>query len=302
MWYIQTLPVHSFGMDARPYMISGYASQMRNNNQLPLHAKRTALSSDEVPQSINYGTAPTGTTTLKASGSSRASKSHNLVTSTPVPKRTSPTAATGKPSTFHSEENPIIGDEPTNPQVNNRNSFHYNLLPYGSSDISPQRETGHGTRSFHNGKTTIVPFYASRLCISRNAHCALAPTVGQISVHILTHKRFMYNICDFALLWKISAYTILPVCLISFLIHISKQHLISKRRYASGIGPYDTYHANIDCQWIDITDVSPGNYILKVTVNPGFQVQESDFSNNVVRCEIRYTGSYVQANNCRITG
>ncbi|KTF87724.1 hypothetical protein cypCar_00004777, partial [Cyprinus carpio] len=70
----------------------------------------------------------------------------------------------------------------------------------------------------------------------------------------------------------------------------------------AGIGPYDTYHANIDCQWIDITDVSPGNYILKVTVNPGFQVQESDFSNNVVRCEIRYTGSYVQANNCRITG
>lgn len=40
----------------------------------------------------------------------------------------------------------------------------------------------------------------------------------------------------------------------------------------------------------------------QVTVNPGFQVQESDFSNNVVRCDIRYTGSYVQAYNCRITG
>uniref|UniRef100_A0A8C1Y8R5 Lysyl oxidase homolog n=1 Tax=Cyprinus carpio TaxID=7962 RepID=A0A8C1Y8R5_CYPCA len=289
MWYIQTLPVHSFGMDARPYMISGYASQMRNNNQLPMHAKRTALSSDEVPQSINYGTAPTGTTTLKASGSSRASRSHNLVPSTPVPKRTSPTAATGKPSTFHSEENPllqlstltgsnsIIGDEPTNPQVNNRNSFHYNLLPYGSSDISPQRETGHGTRSFHNGKTTIVPFYA---------RCELYNDLNE----------------GFARFKALYSKNVFQVCLISFLIHISKQHLISKRRYASGIGPYDTYHANIDCQWIDITDVSPGNYILKVTVNPGFQVQESDFSNNVVRCEIRYTGSYVQANNCRITG
>ncbi|KAK2835523.1 hypothetical protein Q5P01_016007 [Channa striata] len=81
-----------------------------------------------------------------------------------------------------------------------------------------------------------------------------------------------------------------------------------RRRFActahtQGLGPgcYDTYHANIDCQWIDITDVPPGNYILKVTVNPSQLVQESDFSNNEVQCDIRYTGSYVQARNCRIT-
>ncbi|XP_070688589.1 lysyl oxidase-like 5a [Pempheris klunzingeri] len=81
-----------------------------------------------------------------------------------------------------------------------------------------------------------------------------------------------------------------------------------RRRFActahtQGLGPgcYDTYHANIDCQWIDITDVPPGNYILKVTVNPSQLVQESDFSNNEVLCDIRYTGSYVQARNCRIT-
>ncbi|KAL4608038.1 protein-lysine 6-oxidase-like [Arapaima gigas] len=82
-----------------------------------------------------------------------------------------------------------------------------------------------------------------------------------------------------------------------------------QRRYActahtQGLSPgcYDTYNANIDCQWIDITDVPPGSYVLKVTVNPTFQVQESDFSNNVVRCDIIYTGSYVQTRNCRITG
>ncbi|CAL9696204.1 unnamed protein product [Knipowitschia caucasica] len=81
-----------------------------------------------------------------------------------------------------------------------------------------------------------------------------------------------------------------------------------RRRYActahtQGLGPgcYDTYHANIDCQWIDITDVLPGNYILKVTVNPSHLVEESDFSNNVVQCDVRYTGSYVQTRNCRIT-
>ncbi|KAM3620526.1 uncharacterized protein V6R79_025015 [Siganus canaliculatus] len=82
----------------------------------------------------------------------------------------------------------------------------------------------------------------------------------------------------------------------------------TRRRFActvhtQGLSPgcYDTYHANIDCQWIDITDVPPGNYVLKVTVNPSQLVQESDFSNNEVLCDIRYTGSYVQARNCRIT-
>ncbi|KAJ8373297.1 hypothetical protein AAFF_G00266530 [Aldrovandia affinis] len=82
-----------------------------------------------------------------------------------------------------------------------------------------------------------------------------------------------------------------------------------RRRYActahtQGLSPgcYDTYNANIDCQWIDITDVPPGSYILKVTVNPSRQVQETDYSNNVVRCEITYTGAHVQTRNCRITG
>ncbi|XP_026132865.1 protein-lysine 6-oxidase-like [Carassius auratus] len=81
------------------------------------------------------------------------------------------------------------------------------------------------------------------------------------------------------------------------------------RRYActahtQGLSPgcHDTYAANIDCQWIDITDVPPGNYILKVTVNPDFLVPESDFSNNVVRCEVIYTGVYIQTRNCVLTG
>ncbi|XP_066492514.1 protein-lysine 6-oxidase-like [Tiliqua scincoides] len=81
-----------------------------------------------------------------------------------------------------------------------------------------------------------------------------------------------------------------------------------QRRYActahtQGLGPgcYDTYNANIDCQWIDITDVPPGNYILKVMVNPDFLVAESDFTNNVARCDVTYTGRHATARNCRIT-
>ncbi|XP_076127499.1 protein-lysine 6-oxidase [Alosa pseudoharengus] len=80
------------------------------------------------------------------------------------------------------------------------------------------------------------------------------------------------------------------------------------RRYActshtQGLSPgcYDTYNADIDCQWIDITDVRPGKYILKITVNPGYQVPESDFNNNVVRCDIQYTGNYAQATGCHVS-
>uniref|UniRef100_A0AAV2JUU3 Lysyl oxidase homolog n=1 Tax=Knipowitschia caucasica TaxID=637954 RepID=A0AAV2JUU3_KNICA len=80
-----------------------------------------------------------------------------------------------------------------------------------------------------------------------------------------------------------------------------------RRRYActshtQGLSPgcHDVYAANIDCQWIDITDVPPGSYVLKITVNPSFHVLESDFTNNIVRCDVTYTGVYAQTRNCRI--
>ncbi|XP_056275029.1 protein-lysine 6-oxidase-like isoform X2 [Pseudoliparis swirei] len=78
-----------------------------------------------------------------------------------------------------------------------------------------------------------------------------------------------------------------------------------QRRYActahtQGLSPgcYDTYNADIDCQWIDITDVSPGKYVLKVTVNPRQLVQESSYSNNVARCDVQYTGSAAHMSGC----
>ncbi|XP_060933036.1 protein-lysine 6-oxidase [Limanda limanda] len=81
------------------------------------------------------------------------------------------------------------------------------------------------------------------------------------------------------------------------------------RRYActahtQGLSPgcYDTYNADIDCQWIDITDAKPGNYILKVSVNPSYHVPESDYSNNIVRCDVRYTGNYAYVSGCQMSG
>lgn len=73
--------------------------------------------------------------------------------------------------------------------------------------------------------------------------------------------------------------------------------------HTQGLSPgcYDTYNADIDCQWIDITDVKPGNYILKISVNPSYHVPESDYSNNVVRCDVRYTGNYAYVSGCQLS-
>ncbi|XP_062235540.1 protein-lysine 6-oxidase-like isoform X1 [Platichthys flesus] len=73
--------------------------------------------------------------------------------------------------------------------------------------------------------------------------------------------------------------------------------------HTQGLSPgcYDTYNADIDCQWIDITDVSPGKYILKVTVNPQQQVPESNFNNNVARCDVQFTGTAAHVSGCTVT-
>lgn len=73
--------------------------------------------------------------------------------------------------------------------------------------------------------------------------------------------------------------------------------------HTQGLSPgcYDTYNADIDCQWIDITDVPPGKYILKVTVNPKQQVQESNYDNNIVRCDVQYTGTSAHVSGCSVS-
>jgi hypothetical protein len=50
----------------------------------------------------------------------------------------------------------------------------------------------------------------------------------------------------------------------------------------------DIYSGNLDCNWIDVTDVPPGDYTLRISVNPPLDatgvppVVERDYSNNVL--------------------
>jgi hypothetical protein len=47
------------------------------------------------------------------------------------------------------------------------------------------------------------------------------------------------------------------------------------------MGWADTYSTALPCQWIDITGVPPGDYTLRITINPEHILLESDYSNNV---------------------
>jgi len=48
----------------------------------------------------------------------------------------------------------------------------------------------------------------------------------------------------------------------------------------------DIYHRGLDCQWIDITGVPSGRYVLEVQINPAHVIKEHDYSNNVGHAEV----------------
>lgn len=66
------------------------------------------------------------------------------------------------------------------------------------------------------------------------------------------------------------------------------------------VGCYDVYKYDIDCQWVDITELPVGNYYFKVSVNPEYKVPELTFNNNAATCSLHYNGLRVHVHNCTL--
>ncbi|XP_048585018.1 lysyl oxidase homolog 2A-like isoform X2 [Nematostella vectensis] len=71
-----------------------------------------------------------------------------------------------------------------------------------------------------------------------------------------------------------------------------------------GVSPncYDVYKWNIDCQWIDVTDMAWkfGKFYLRIVVNPNRTVAETDYDNNIGICEVDYYNPVVIFSKCRL--
>ena len=81
-------------------------------------------------------------------------------------------------------------------------------------------------------------------------------------------------------------------------------------------GCKDIYYYNIDCQWMDITDLSPGLsvfiltsltllynlgvYVFKMAINPEYKVPEITFENNAALCNLHYNEVHAHIHNCSL--
>jgi hypothetical protein len=55
------------------------------------------------------------------------------------------------------------------------------------------------------------------------------------------------------------------------------------------LGWADVYNWGLDCQWVDITGVPSGDYVLEVSINPAEQVEEITFDNNIALIPVTIT-------------
>ncbi|CAH8454871.1 unnamed protein product [Heterobilharzia americana] len=72
-----------------------------------------------------------------------------------------------------------------------------------------------------------------------------------------------------------------------------------------GISPgcQDNYFHDYDCQWLDITDLSPGEYTFQLILNPDFLVPEITYDNNAIQCRLSVGHThhhYAMLSKCRL--
>jgi len=65
-----------------------------------------------------------------------------------------------------------------------------------------------------------------------------------------------------------------------------RRHLCSASTQGISQNCGDLYASYLDCQWIDITGVPSGRYILQNHINPHQLAVESDYHNNIIQCTI----------------
>uniref|UniRef100_A0A1I8GEC2 Scavenger receptor cysteine-rich type 1 protein M130-like n=1 Tax=Macrostomum lignano TaxID=282301 RepID=A0A1I8GEC2_9PLAT len=66
------------------------------------------------------------------------------------------------------------------------------------------------------------------------------------------------------------------------------------------VGCSDNYLHDLDCQWIDITDLPFGFYRFRVVLNPEFKSAEFNYDNNAVLCGLVFSPYQAQLRHCRI--
>ena len=67
------------------------------------------------------------------------------------------------------------------------------------------------------------------------------------------------------------------------------------------VGCADSYAHNIDCQWLDVTDIDPGRYQLRVVINGEYKVGEQSWENNAVTCDFNYQATVGTVTNCHLS-
>lgn len=54
----------------------------------------------------------------------------------------------------------------------------------------------------------------------------------------------------------------------------------------------DDYYADLPCQWIDVTDVAPGDYQLRVDINTLHHIEELDYTNDTAMVSVTIPADY----------